>query len=152
MIAYVEKFFGNVFKDFFSPCFVFQFALPNDDDIPILFFEFGSSICVTLYIATDFVAPKLFIRFWKTEILAVFVAVPKTAVDKYDGVQTGKNEVGTTGKFAVVQTIPVTGGMKETTHKHFGLGVFASYCRHIPTAFFFSFNICHIFMGINLEK
>lgn len=143
VVANVEKFLGDIFKGLFPTRFAFQIALPDNDDVSIFLFKFGASFCIALNITADFAAPKFFIGFWQTEILAVFVTVPKTAVNKYDGAQICENEVWTTWQFAVVQTIAVPCAMKEATHKHFGLGVFASDCRHVLTAFFLGFYIGH---------
>lgn len=130
-------------KRLLAAFFVFQLALPNNNNIPPELVECFYIAHVPDAVFVDFFLPKFSVGFWHTIIFTVFVAVPKAAMNKYYGLEPTHHNVGRAGKFFIVQTITPTHTVKIATHKHFRLGVYTADSSHIAATFFGCLSICH---------
>ncbi len=60
--------------------------------------------------------------------------MPEAAVNEYDRTTGGKHEIGPTGQGSTMQAVAIAHRSKQSTHDHFGAGVFAAYGCHAPGA------------------
>ena len=85
--------------------------------------ELDAFFYVALFVAFYLLLPELAIALGQYEVFAVFVSVPKTAVDKYGGFVLPQDNVGCAGELAHVDSVAVTARVQVTAHEHLGLGV-----------------------------
>lgn len=88
--------------------FGFQLTLPNSDAMPSHLGKLLLLLLVTLFVAVDFLRPKIHIGLRHPEIFATLVSMPKASVDKDAGAVLAKDKVGMTRQTRIVQPIAET--------------------------------------------
>ena len=111
-----------------------EFTFPDDDDMPTLGTEGLLVLQVTGLVACEFLGPEGDVAVGDTKVLAALVTMPETAVDKYDGLVGGEDEVGGAGEVADMDAVPEAVGPEEAAHEEFGAGVFAPDTCHDAAA------------------
>ena len=113
-----------------------ELALPDGDAVPshcgylLLFLD------VSLFVAVDFLFPKVGVGLGHLETVAVVVSVPKAAVDKDDCAVFAQHDVGMTGESGMVEAIAEAAGKEILAHQYLRARSLALYCRHAAMALF----------------
>ena len=100
---------------------------------------------VTVAVALNLVAPKLQIGVWQSEVAAIAVAMPKTAIYVYNRVIAVKHNVGRAWQTPHVQAIAVAMSPQPPAHNHFWLGVGTAYVAHAIVPLLWSHLVRHGF-------
>ena len=124
-----DDFRGYAVRGVFKPR-LFQFTLPDDDDIPALGFQLAPDLLVSLLVSSHLSRPKLSIGLGDSVVLAVLVAVPKAAVDEDDSAVLGKDDIRSSWQPFIVNSIPKTITPEDMTQLKFRAGVLGSVMRH----------------------
>ena len=95
---------------------------------------------VALFVATDFLFPKVGVGLGHFEALAVVVSVPETSVDKNNGTVFSEYYVGMAWESGMVETIAESAGKEKLSHHNFGACSLAFYCCHAAVALL----LCHL--------
>ena len=120
-----------------------ELALPDGDAVPshcgylLLFLD------VSLFVAVDFLFPKVGVGLGHLETVAVVVSVPKAAVDKDDCAVFAQHDVGMTGESGMVEAIAEAAGKEILAHQYLRARSLALYCRHAAMALFLG-HLVHI--------
>jgi hypothetical protein len=93
-------------------------------------FEFSHVRFVSLYIVCKFLVPEIHTGFWRGCFDAASMAVPKTAMDKYDLLQGRKNNIGMSGQFLPMQPESKSQSMSCTSDLKLRFCVSASNLGH----------------------
>ena len=116
-------------------------SFPDDNCVPAEVAQLDAFLDVALFVAFYFLFPKLGVALWQHEVLASFVAVPETAVDKYGGLVFAQYNVGGTGQALDVYAVAM--GVLVTSHNQFWFCVLALDARHALVPLFFCHPVCH---------
>ena len=106
--------------------------------------ELDAFLYITFLVSLYLLLPVLGIALGQYEISAVFVAVPKAAVDEDDCLVFAQYYVGGAGQAFDIYAVAVAVGMQVAAHNQLGLGVLALDARHAPVPLFFSHPVCHV--------
>ena len=79
--------------DFKAGFFSADGTFPDNADPPALFLKVLYVFCIPFFVALKFLFPEFLVGFWEDKILAVFVSVPETSVDKNHRIVSGKYKV-----------------------------------------------------------
>lgn len=69
--------------------------------------------------------------------------MPKTAVHKNDGPESGKNNIGFAGKVLSVKAKAISHPVEKAAHGFLGGGVFSANPRHVPASLFGRYVVNH---------
>ena len=120
----------KVFEEFRAGRLVADFTFPKADNMPAGDDEGVFVLYISGFIGLNLGFPKLGVSFGQSGILAIFVAVPKTAVYKDSSFVLGQHDIGCARKFAVADTKTQTFCKQELPNQYLGFGVLAVDCRH----------------------
>ena len=107
-----------------------DFIFPKADDFPTCLYKGIVVSYISGFVGLNLGFPKLGVGLGQSGILAIFVAVPKTAVNEDSRFILGQHDIGCAGKFAVTDTEAQAFGKQELPYQYFRLGVRAVDCRH----------------------
>ena len=107
-----------------------KLALPYYDNKPSLCFQLPPHFLISFLIARNLGNPEIGVGFRDCIILAAFVAMPETTVNKNDRPIFRKNDIGFSWKTFVVQSIAETFSPKSVSKTPLRRGVFTTYVRH----------------------
>ncbi len=71
------------------------------------------------------------------------MAVPETAMYKYDRLVFRQYYIGLTRQILHMQAVAVSVCMQKPPHQHLGFGIFPLYTAHVITACFLAVHVCH---------
>ena len=95
---------------------------------------------VALFVASDFVFPKVGVGLGHLEAVATFVSMPEATVDKDDSAVFAQYDVGMAGESGMVEAIAEATGKEILAHKYLGACSLALYCSHATVALL----LCHL--------
>ena len=95
---------------------------------------------VALFVALDFLFPKVGVSFGHLEVWTVIVPMPEATVDKDDSAVFAQYDVGMAGESGMVEAIAETTGKEILAHKYLGACSLALYCSHATVALL----LCHL--------
>ena len=107
-----------------------QRALPDDRDPPPRFEKIVLVAPVPLHVRMELCLPQLLAGGWSGRMQTPGVAVPKAAMDEAHGSESTKDQIGRTGKSAVVQAVPQAACVDSPPKGEFGRSVSATNRRH----------------------
>ena len=87
---------------------LFQLTFPYDDDTPSFGFQLPPSLLVALFVPGDFRRPEIDVCLGKRIMLTVFMAMPKTTVNKNNGMVFSQNNIRRPRKMLIIYSIPVS--------------------------------------------
>ena len=111
-----------------------ELTFPDGDAVPshcgylALFFD------VALFVASDFVFPKVGVGLGHLEVWAVVVSMPEATVDEDDCAVFAQHDVGMTGESGMVEAIAEAAGKEILAHQYLRARSLALYCRHAAMA------------------
>jgi hypothetical protein len=85
---------------------------------------------ISLDVFLELVSPKNRVGFWNSEQRAIFVAMPKTAMNENNRMIFRKNDIRGSGIPFIVDPISKTTGEKEFSNDNFWFGVLTPNPRH----------------------
>ena len=106
-VSVPDDFRGYTVHGVFEPD-LFQFAFPDDDDIPTFCLQLAPDFLVTLLVPGYLGCPEVGVGLGDCIVFAAFVAVPEAAVDKDDGAVLWEDDVGGAGKALVIHAVAET--------------------------------------------
>ena len=89
---------------------------------------------VALLVAADFLLPEVGVGLGHLEVGAVFVSMPKAAVDEDDCAVFAQHDVGMTGEAGMVEAIAEATGKEIFAHQYLWARSLALYCSHAAVA------------------
>ena len=95
---------------------------------------------VALFVASDFVFPKVGVGLGHLEAVATFVSMPEATVDKDDSAVFAQYDVGMAGESGMVEAIAETTGKEMLAYKYLGASSLALYRSHAAVALL----LCHL--------
>ena len=111
-----------------------ELALPDGDAVPSHGGYLALFLDVALLVAADFLLPEVGVGLGHLETVAVFVSMPKAAVDEDDCAVFAQNDVRMTGESGMVEAIAEAAGKEILAHQYLGARSLALYCRHAAVA------------------
>ncbi len=116
--------------------FGFELTFPYLDGVPTLAFKGETIFLVTLFVALDFVCPKLNVCLGKLVDGTRFVPMPKAAVDEDAGAESHDGDVGGTWQSLGVDSVAEAMAEQETAHEHLRSGVLRPDSAHAVASLF----------------
>ena len=95
---------------------------------------------VALFVASDFLFPKVGVGFGHFEVWTVIVSMPEATVDKDDSAVFAQYDVGMAGESGMVEAIAEATGKEILAHKYLGACSLALYSSHAAVALL----LCHL--------
>ena len=89
---------------------------------------------VALFVASDFLFPKVGVGLGHLEAVATFVSMPEATVDEDDCAVFAQHDVGMTGESGMVEAIAEAAGKEILAHQYLRARSLALYCRHAAMA------------------
>ena len=89
---------------------------------------------VSLFVAVDFLFPKVDVGLGHLETVAVVVSVPKAAVYEDDCAVFAQHDVGMAREAGMVEAIAEAAGKEILAHQYLRARSLALYCRHAAMA------------------
>ena len=83
----------------------FDFAFPNDNDMPARLLQRGLLLFIAFNVAFEFLRPEFHIRFRHCGDFAAFMAMPETTVDENHRMPFGQNDIGMSGQFRRMEAV-----------------------------------------------
>lgn len=114
---------------------VFDLALPHDDCFPTGFFQLAKFAGISFDVGIEFLIPKLDSRRRPTGLSALFMLVPKAAVNENCCFVFWKNDVRSTSKPSYVFSETVTTGKEQSSYSDFRSSIFSTDARHNVPSF-----------------
>lgn len=106
---------------------------------------------VALNVASEFHLPKLYVALGHIALLAACMPMPETAVNKNDGTEAPKNDVGFSGERFRMEPETEARSMEHRANSDFRRSVSALDAAHVPTAPAFIETI-HLFGNQQFEE
>ena len=78
---------------------LFDFAFPDDNDMPAGLLQGGLLLFVAGDIACELLGPEFHVGFWHCGDFAAFMAMPEATVDENHRMPFGQNDIGMAGQF-----------------------------------------------------
>ena len=75
----------------------FDFAFPDDNDMPAGLLQCGLFSFITFDVAFEFLFPEFHVGFWHCGDFAAFMAMPEATVDENHRMPFGQNDIGMSG-------------------------------------------------------
>lgn len=116
--------------------FGLELAFPNFDGVPTFMFEGEAVFLVALLVTLDFVCPKLNVCLGEFVDGALFVSMPKTAVDEDAGAESHDGDVGCAWQSLGMDAVTEAMTEQETAHEHLGSCVLRPDSAHTVAALF----------------
>ena len=95
---------------------------------------------VALFVASDFLFPKVGVGFGHLEVCTGIVPMPEATVDKDDSAVFAQYDVGMAGESGMVEAIAEATGKEILAHKYLGACSLALYSSHAAVALL----LCHL--------
>ena len=123
-------------------CRSFQTAFPDGQDTPAEHKQSLMGFDVTRTVCRNLAFPELGARCGQPEHRAI-MPMPEAAVHQDDGAVPGENQVRSTRKFAVLQTVAKPARMQSLAYEHLWLGVSPTDAAHVEPPLLGSQHISH---------
>lgn len=104
-VAVAVDFGGDAVDGVGQMCLV-QFAFPDDDDRPSMGLQLPPDLLVPRLVARDLRRPEFRVRLGHRVLVAAFVPMPETPMDKHHRPIARKHDVGGAGQPPVIHPIP----------------------------------------------
>ncbi len=114
----------------------FDFAFPDDENMPASLFQGGLLLFVTGDVAFELLGPEFHVGFWHRGDFAAFVSMPKAAIDENHRMPFRQNDVGMAGQLWGVEAVAEAQHVQMMTHEQLRLRVFRADFAHGFAAFF----------------
>lgn len=113
---------------------VVELAFPHDKDAPPIAAQLRTGALVALGIAFEFRTPEGPSRSRYDAAMSADVPVPEAAMHENNGASGHENQIGPAGQGPAMQPIAIAHCGEQSTHDHFGAGVFSAYGGHATGA------------------